>query len=147
MTSREKARVLVVDDLANAADTMASLFELDGYEVWTARDGMQALQVMAQFNPHCVLLDVAMPRMDGFALTKILRERFGDDIVLLAVTGKAKEDAHVSETFDRVDHDLQKPIDPALATRVEERRWLRILTADGMDTAPRSESRRSPRRT
>ena len=43
MTSREKARVLVVDDLANAADTMASLFEMDGYEVWTARDGMQAL--------------------------------------------------------------------------------------------------------
>ena len=81
---------------------------------------------MAQFNPHCVLLDVAMPRMDGFALTKILRERFGDDIVLIAVTGKAKEDTHVSETFDRVDHDLQKPIDPALATRVEERRWLRI---------------------
>jgi CheY-like chemotaxis protein len=114
MQPHDRARILVVDDVADDADAMTTLLELDGYEVRTAGDGVQALQITAEFNPHCVLLDIGMPRMDGFALAKILRERFGDDIVLIAVTGKAKADARVSETFDRVDHYLQKPLDPAL---------------------------------
>src|SRR5712671_3551825 len=57
MDPRERGRVLVVDDVADAADTMATLLELDGYEVRTARDGVQALRVTAEFHPHCVLLD------------------------------------------------------------------------------------------
>jgi DNA-binding response OmpR family regulator len=106
------ARVLVVDDVADAAEAMAELLELDGYEVRTARDGLHALQVTAEFRPHCVLLDIGMPRMDGFELAKLMRERFGDDIVLIAITGRAEENSRVSQTFDRVDHYFLKPVDP-----------------------------------
>ena len=118
MQPHDRARILVVDDVADDAATMVILLELDGYEVRTAGDGVQALQITAEFKPHCVLLDIGMPRMDGFALAKILRERFGDDIVLIAVTGKAKAEARVSETFDRVDHYLQKPLDAAQLRKV-----------------------------
>jgi two-component system OmpR family response regulator len=118
MQPHDSARILAVDDVADDAAAMVILLELDGYEVRTAEDGVQALNVTAEFNPHCVLLDIAMPRMDGFALAKILRERFGDDIVLIAVTGKAKAEARVSETFDRVDHYLQKPLDAAQLRKV-----------------------------
>ncbi len=123
MTSHEKVRVLVVDDIADAADALAALLELDGYEVRTAGDGIEAQQIAAEFGPHCVILDVGMPRMDGFELAKIMRERFGDDIVLVALTGRPAEGYHVSETFARVDHHFRKPVDPEQLRKVLRAPW------------------------
>lgn len=114
----DEVRILVVDDFADAADTLASALELDGYCVEVARDGVEALKVVDAFQPHCVLLDIDMPGLDGDTLSRRLRERFGDDIVLVAVTGWSKEDRRVAETFARVDHYLQKPIDEAKLRKV-----------------------------
>jgi DNA-binding response OmpR family regulator len=50
--------------------------------------------------------------MDGLELSQELRQRYGDDIVLIAVTGREKDDERVSGTFASVDHYLQKPVDP-----------------------------------
>jgi DNA-binding response OmpR family regulator len=111
--ANDDVRVVVVDDSTDAAEALALILELNGYVVRTALDGHLALAVIEQFNPHCVLLDIDMPGLDGLQLSKTLRERYRDDIVLIAVTGWSVDDARVKETFTVVDHYLHKPMDPA----------------------------------
>jgi CheY-like chemotaxis protein len=110
--SQDDVRVLVVDDVADAAEALAETLELSGYKVQVAADGARALALIEKQQPHCVLLDIGMPGMDGNELTRTLRQRYGDDIVLIAVTGREHDDESVSDTFARVDHYLQKPVDP-----------------------------------
>lgn len=111
-------RVVVVDDQLDAADMLAAALELDGYEVQTATSGEHALPLIEQFRPHMVLLDVNMPGMDGRELTRQLRERYGDAMVLIAVSGSDPSDERVSQTFDSVDHYFRKPIDLAALRRL-----------------------------
>ncbi len=108
--SMDEVRIVVVDDYADAAQTLAASLELDGYQVRVASDGESALTLIAEFEPHAVLLDINMPRMNGAVLARTLRERYGDDIVLIAVTGYGREEPGVVEAFDCVDHYLQKPV-------------------------------------
>jgi CheY-like chemotaxis protein len=109
--SDDDVRVVVVDDVADAAEALAATLTLSGYKVWIATDGAAALALIEAKQPHCVLLDIGMPGMDGNELTRTLRSRYGDDIVLIAVTGREHDDERVSDTFARVDHYLQKPVD------------------------------------
>ena len=108
----DDVRVLVVDDVVDAAEALAETLAMSGYKVWIATDGAAALALVEEHKPHCVLLDIGMPGMDGNELTRTLRTRYGDDIVLIAVTGREHDDERVSDTFARVDHYLQKPVDP-----------------------------------
>ena len=62
-------RILVVDDDAGAAWSLAMILELQGYDVGTALDGESALQVAASFQPELSILDIAMPNMDGYELS------------------------------------------------------------------------------
>ncbi len=111
--SDNDVRVLVVDDVDDAAEALAGILALNGYVARTAHDGASALRLTEEFLPHCILLDVKMPGIDGLELTLRLRSTYGDDIVLVAVTGGCADEARVSETFELVDHYLTKPIDMA----------------------------------
>ena len=108
----DDVRVVVVDDFIDAAEALAETLTMSGYKVWVATDGAGALALIETHQPHCVLLDIGMPGMDGNELTRTLRTSYGDDIVLIAVTGREHDDERVSDTFARVDHYLQKPVDP-----------------------------------
>jgi DNA-binding response OmpR family regulator len=114
----EDVRVVVVDDDSEVAESLAAALEFDGYRVKIAGDGAQAIALVAEFAPHCVLLDVEMPGMDGDELSKHLREGYGDEIVLIAVTGGRDKDKRVHDTFARVDHYLGKPVDLGLLRRL-----------------------------
>ena len=113
-----EARVVVVDDVADIADALAYALEQDGYKVWTAHDGIQALGLIEEHQPHCVLFDIDMPSLDGSELSKRLRDRYGDDLVLVAMTGWSQKDPRVAEAFARVDHYLQKPVDPGVLRKL-----------------------------
>lgn len=107
----DEVRVLVVDDVQDAADMLACALELDGYKVWTAHDGLQALAMVEQHQPHCILLDIDLPGLDGNEICKRVRERYVDDIVLIAVSGWDIADRRVADGFARADHYLRKPVD------------------------------------
>ena len=116
--SADDVRVVVVDDVVDAAEVLAETLALSGYKVWVATDGAAALALVEAHKPHCVLLDIGMPGMDGNELARTLRSRYGDDIVLIAVTGREEDDERVSDTFARVDHYLQKPVDPEVLRKL-----------------------------
>lgn len=89
-------RVLVVDDDAGMRETLAAALELDGYEIALAPDGLAALAVIENFQPSLVVLDLMMPRMDGFAFAaelevQGLRERL--PLLVLTADGRAQEKA------------------------------------------------------
>jgi CheY-like chemotaxis protein len=107
----EMVRVVVVDDVADAALALATLLRLEGCDVQTASTSEQAIVLIEQFDPHAVMLDVNMPGMDGYELAVLLRQRYRDQIVLIAITGGSPEEPRVASTFAIVDHYFQKPID------------------------------------
>lgn len=114
----DDARVLVVDDNVDVADVFAELLRANGYVVETANSGDLALEVAQQFKPHCVMLDIQMPSMSGLQLARQLRQVYGDDVVLIAVTGQRPSAPDVSETFGLVDHYLHKPFAAAELEKV-----------------------------
>jgi PAS domain S-box-containing protein len=112
-------RVLVVDDNADAAESLAMLLRGDGHEVCVTHDGPAALEVAGAFRPEVVLLDIGLPRMDGYEVARRLRRDVGlTQALVVALTGygqqedrrRAKEagcDAHVVKPADlRVLHEL-----------------------------------------
>lgn len=107
----DDTRVVVIDDDRDAAETLAAALTENGCQVQSAEDGLSALDLIERFQPHCVLLDIQMPGLDGLTLAHRLRERHGNDIVLVAITGGSPADKTVSATFDLVDHWFTKPID------------------------------------
>ena len=117
-THPDEARVIVVDDAVDVAEAMAFALESDGYKVWIAHDGNEALEMVARHDPHCVLFDIDMPGLDGSELSKRLREAHGDDLILVAVTGWSDKDSRVADAFARVDHYLRKPVDPAVLRKL-----------------------------
>ena len=84
--TEDSVRVIVVDDVSDAAQTLALLLELDAHHVAIAYDGAQALAMIDAFAPHCILFDIDMPVLDGFELSKQVRARHENDIVLIAAT-------------------------------------------------------------
>jgi CheY-like chemotaxis protein len=104
-------RIVVVDDHVELADTLAEVLTLDGFNVRTAQDGASALAVIEEHKPICVLADIDMPGMNGFDLVARLRERYGSDIVLIAITGWGGKDDCIAPEFDVFDHCLRKPVD------------------------------------
>ena len=84
-------KVLVADDNADAAETLAVLLGLDGHEVRTAHDGLAALVVAQSFRPDIALLDIGMPQLNGFELAAaIRREAWGRHTRIIALTGWAR---------------------------------------------------------
>lgn len=102
--------VYVVDDNRDAADSLATLLRLLGHHCVACYSAEQLLQLVDELKPDCVMLDIAMADMDGLTLALQLRERFEDDIVLVAVTGAPKDDPRVQQTFVAVDHYFEKPL-------------------------------------
>jgi CheY-like chemotaxis protein len=106
-------RVLVVEDNADAADTLGLLLRLHGHKVEIARTGPTALQMASAFRPEVVLLDIGLPGMDGFHVVQRLREKPGfKDVVICAVTGYTPSEADRQRQKETgFDHHYIKPLD------------------------------------
>ena len=95
-----RLRVLVVDDHAPAAQSLAMLLNLWGFDVCVCRNGVEALAAALPFRPDAVLLDIMLPGMDGYELARRLREHDElQPLTLIAVTGLG-DNAHVRRAHE-----------------------------------------------
>jgi CheY-like chemotaxis protein len=108
------SRILVVDDNADAADSLAIILRLDGHEVQTVYHAAAALDVARDFHPDVVLLDLGLPgRMSGYDLAVPLRQLPGlENVLLVAVTGFGREEDRERAFASGIQVFLIKPVDP-----------------------------------
>jgi signal transduction histidine kinase/CheY-like chemotaxis protein len=105
-------RVLVVDDNVDAAESLAMLLQLSRHQVCTAHDGPTALEAAFDFRPNVVLLDIGLPRMDGYEVAKKMRQQpVLKNVMLVAMTGYGQESDRQRSQEAGFDHHLVKPAD------------------------------------
>lgn len=109
---KDWTRVLIVDDNRDAADSLAMILDLEGYQVVTAADGLTALEVAARWRPQIAILDIGMPGMNGYELAQALKTLpETENCALIALTGfGAPEDIAHAEAAGFRSH-LVKPAD------------------------------------
>jgi signal transduction histidine kinase/CheY-like chemotaxis protein len=114
-----RRRVLVVDDNADAAETIASLLRLEGHRVETALDGAVALRVAEILQPDVAFIDLNMPVMDGYELARRLRTLpCGRNAHLVALTGMGKASDMERSRAVGFNLHLTKPADPAQVSQL-----------------------------
>jgi PAS domain S-box-containing protein len=110
--SRARYRILIADDNRDGADSLAMLLQVKGHEVETAYAGDQAVEIAEQMRPDAILLDIGMPKLNGYeACRRIRAEPWGRDIVLIALTGWGQEDDRRRTREASFDLHLVKPVD------------------------------------
>ena len=107
-----KCRILVVDDNKDSAATLTMMLRLTGHEAHSAHDGLEAVEAAGWFYPDVVLLDIGMPKLNGYeAAARIRQQPWGKKMVLVAVTGWGQEEDKQRAKHAGFDHHLTKPLD------------------------------------
>ena len=105
-------RVLVVDDNEDSAATMAMMLKLLGHEVVTAHDGVEAVETAERFRPNLILMDLGMPKLNGYDATRRIRELpWGGLVKVVALTGWGQEADQLRSRQAGCDAHLVKPVD------------------------------------
>jgi len=86
------ARILIVDDEPNIVLALELLMKREGYEILTVDDGQKVFEVVREFNPDLILLDIMMPKMDGYEVCQRIRADASlKDISIIMLTAKGRE--------------------------------------------------------
>ena len=88
---QEQERILVADDEASIRRILETRLKMVGYEVITAADGEEALEAFQKHNPDLIILDVMMPKMDGYGVTREVRRNSDVPIIILTALGDVSE--------------------------------------------------------
>ena len=109
----ESQRILVVDDEPNIADVISMALRYQGFEVETAGDGASALQAVASFRPHLLVLDIMLPDVDGFEVARRLKgEERTRSIPIVMLTALDRDEHRQRSKQMGVVAYLTKPFDP-----------------------------------
>ncbi|QEL14717.1 PAS domain S-box protein [Limnoglobus roseus] len=128
----DRRRILVVDDNRDSAESLTQLFELLGHDVRQAFDGPAAVAMVERERPELLLLDIGLPKMNGYEVCRRVRELPGGDrIVIVAQTGWGQDDDRRQSEAAGFDSHLVKPIDPAAILTL-----LKNLRSNGVSDAP-----------
>jgi len=108
-----RRKILVVDDNRDAATSLAMMLKLMGNDTRTAHDGLEALDVAAMYHPDLILLDIGMPRLNGYETAKRIRDQaWGQNIRLVALTGWGQDNDRRKSEEVGFDEHMVKPISP-----------------------------------
>ncbi len=109
-----KLRVLVVDDNRDAAMTLSMLMKMTGNETRLAHDGVDAVEAAEAFRPDVVLLDIGLPKMNGYDVSRAIREKpWAEGVVIVALTGWGQDRDRRDSEDAGIDGHLVKPVDHA----------------------------------
>ena len=108
-----RRRILVADDNIDAASSLAMLLEIMGNETRVVHDGIEAVELAATFRPDVILLDIGMPRLNGFdACARIRMQPANHGAVIVALTGWTQEETKQRSQQAGFDFYLVKPVEP-----------------------------------
>lgn len=110
-------RILVVEDNADAADSLALLLRMQGHEVQVAYDGPTALQTAQTFRPDVMIVDIGLPHMDGYEVARRVRV-FYPNVLLWAMTGYGRDQDRQRSADAGFHAHLVKPVDPEALQRL-----------------------------
>jgi PAS domain S-box-containing protein len=117
-TALKPRRVLIADDNVDSATVLAMLLRASGHQVETVHDGMAALETSQCFRPDLVILDIGMPKVNGYDVARQIRSRGDSDVMLIAVTGWGQEQDKRRAREAGFDHHLTKPVDVAALEKI-----------------------------
>jgi CheY-like chemotaxis protein len=113
VTQNKSRRILVIDDNEDAAQTLGMVLEMSGHEVHLAYDGEQAVAMARDLNPQIALVDIGLPKLNGYGVAQSIRaEPWGEKMVLIALTGWGQEDDKRRALAAGFNFHLTKPVDP-----------------------------------
>jgi PAS domain S-box-containing protein len=108
-----KLRILVVDDNQDAANMLATAVKMLGSDARVAYDGLEALDIAEQFQPDVVLMDLGMPKLNGYDTARRMRQRWPDQLKIVALTGWGQDEDRRHAFEAGFDHHMVKPVEPA----------------------------------
>ncbi|MCE9553983.1 MAG: response regulator [Planctomycetes bacterium] len=112
-------RILVVDDNRDSASSLAMLLKMTGHETQTAFDGLAAVETAESFRPDVVLLDIGLPRLNGYEAARKIREQpWGQTMVLVALTGWGQDDDRQKSADAGFNAHLVKPVEYATLNKL-----------------------------
>ena len=104
-------RILVVDDDADGLASLSILLNMLGHETSTAHDGLSAVEAAEKFEPHIVLLDLGLPKLNGYDVCRRIRSApWGKSMMIVAVTGLSSEEHRIEALGAGFDMHLVKPV-------------------------------------
>jgi CheY-like chemotaxis protein len=111
-SSAANRRILVVDDSRDSATSLAMMLQLLGNEVRTAQDGVEAVELAELFHPQVILMDIGMPKLNGYEATRRIREQpWGREMTVIALTGWGQDIDRVKSKQAGCDGHLVKPVE------------------------------------
>ncbi|MGH9160955.1 MAG: response regulator [Vicinamibacteraceae bacterium] len=112
-------RILVVDDDRDSAEMLVAFLSSMGYELRAAHDGPAALAAFSAFRPDLVLLDIGLPRSNGYDIARTIRhESRGKRPVIVAITGWGQDEDKRTSADAGFDHHMVKPVDLAVLVKL-----------------------------
>ena len=84
-------KLLIVDDTEDVLDIYTMTFEAEGFEVVTAKDGLEGVTKAVEFKPDVILLDIMMPHMDGYEVLRAMRNNTSMDVVIIILSNISQE--------------------------------------------------------
>ncbi len=112
-------RILIADDNRDAAESLAALLRMVGHDVRIAYDGVEALGLASEYRPDAIVLDIGMPKMNGYDVAKKLRaEPGGQQMTIIALSGWGQEEDKRRSREAGIDHHLVKPLEPTSLLQV-----------------------------
>ena len=134
-TAQVRRRILVADDNSDALESLATLLELSGHEVFSAANGALALEAAERNLPEVALLDIGMPKLDGYEVARRIRAQpWGRRITLVALTGWGQESDRRRSGEAGFDSHLVKPLDLDKLTALLERLPASVAYSQDADT-------------
>ncbi len=112
-------RILIVDDNRDSADSLAMMLKILGNEICTAYDGEQAIVAAERFRPDVILLDIGLPKLNGYdACRRIRGLEQGKEMVIIAQTGWGQDEDRQRTHEAGFDHHFVKPVDPQVLMKL-----------------------------
>jgi CheY-like chemotaxis protein len=111
VATEARRKALVVDDSDDSARVLELMVQSLGYDTLVAEDGVDALKKANEFQPNVVLLDLTMPKLDGYDVCRVIRAQpWAATVKIVAVTGRQKDEIHRKSQEAGFDGYLLKPV-------------------------------------